>query len=60
MHIVVKFIISYHQNDKLNFFLIAAVILERFVYRIRSNVPGCSFLLCYLLVVRFFWSLAFI
>lgn len=59
MHIIVKFIILYHQNDKFYFFfLIGAVILERFVYRTRSNVLTQSFLLYDLLVVTFFWSLA--
>lgn len=55
MHIIVKFIILYHQNDKFYFFfLIGAVILERFVYRTRSNVLTQSFLLYDLLVVTFF------
>ena len=59
MHIIVKFIISCHQNDKFDFFfLIGAVILDRFMYRARSNVPGLSFFLYDLLVVTFFWSLA--
>lgn len=54
MHTIVKFIISYHQNDKFNFFfLTGAVILKRFLYGTRSNVPGCSFLLCNFLVVTF-------
>lgn len=60
MHIIVKFIILYHQNDKFYFFffLIGVIILERFMYRTRSNVLAQSFLLYDLLVLTFFWSLA--
>lgn len=56
MHIIVKFIISYHQNDVTFFFKLEQS--DRFMYRTRSNVPGLSFLLYDLLVVTFFWSLA--